>query len=114
MTRKDSARTVRPRSASTKISSRKSPQDSYKKQLLTKKKEGREAPISAVAKLLADPKTNPKLKALIRKQLPAKGRAERIARAEKAWQEMHKLADIYKNLDIETIKWLAEDPDLYP
>jgi len=70
--------------------------------------------MSAVAKLLADPKTNPKLKALIRKQLPAKGRTERIARAQKAWQEMHKLADIYKNLDIETIKWLAEDPDLYP
>lgn len=114
MTRKDLERSGKKRAAPTKISSKKIPQYSSKNRLLTKKKEGSTAPISAVAKLLADPKTNPKLKALIRKQLPAKGRAERIARAEKAWQEIHKLADIYKNLDIETIKWLAEDPDLYP
>jgi len=70
--------------------------------------------MDAVARLLADPKTNPKLKALIREKFPAKGRAERIARAEKAWKIVRKLAATYKNLDIETIKWLAEDQDLYP
>jgi hypothetical protein len=114
MTRKNSASPTRKRSAQAKIPSRKKPQRLNKNQRSAKKMEGRVAQIGAAAALLADPKTNPKLKALIRKQLPAKGRAERIARAEKAWKIVHKLAAIYKNLDIETIKWLAEDPDLYP
>jgi hypothetical protein len=114
MTRKDSAKSVRKHSTPAKISSRKKPRSSNENQLLTKKKEGGTTPISAVAKLLADPKTNPKLKALIRKQLPAKGRAERIARAEKAWQEVMKIASTFKRLNPETIKRIAEDPELYP
>jgi hypothetical protein len=114
MTRKDSERSGKKRSAPAKVSSKKIPQYPSKNRLLTKNKEESTAPISAVAKLLADPKTNPKLKALIRKQLPAKGRAERIARAEKAWQEVMKIASTFKRLDLETIKRIAEDPDLYP
>ena len=39
--------------------------------------------------------------AFIREHWPVEGRAERIARAEQAWR-----------LDPETLKWIAEDPDL--
>ena len=56
--------------------------------------------------------TNPKLAALIRKHWPAKGRAERIARAEKAWKEAMEIASTFKNIDDETWKRIAEDPDL--
>ena len=55
---------------------------------------------------------DPKLAAFIRKHWPAKGRAERIARAEKAWKEAMEIASTFKKLDPETVKWIAEDPDL--
>jgi hypothetical protein len=55
---------------------------------------------------------NPKLAALLRKHFTKKGRAERIARAEKAWKEAMEIASTFKKLDPETVKWIAEDPDL--
>ncbi len=55
---------------------------------------------------------DPKLAAFIRKHWPAKGRAQRIARAEKAWKEAMEIASTFKKLDPETVKWIAEDPDL--
>jgi hypothetical protein len=60
-------------------------------------------------------KTSPKAAAFIRKHSPAKGRAERIARAEQAWNEAVEIASTFKKLDPESVKWIAEDPDLeYP
>jgi len=56
--------------------------------------------------------TSPKVAAFIRKHWPAKGRAQRIARAEQAWKEAMEIASTFKKLDPETIKWIAEDPDL--
>ena len=55
---------------------------------------------------------SPKEAAFIRKHWPAKGRAERIARAEQAWKEIIEIASTSKRLDPETLKWIAEDPDL--
>lgn len=55
---------------------------------------------------------DPKPAAFIRKHWPAKGRAQRIARAEKAWKEAMEIASTFKKLDPETVKWIAEDPDL--
>jgi hypothetical protein len=55
---------------------------------------------------------NPKLAELARKQWPEKGRAERIARAEQAWKEIQLIASTFKKLDPETLKWIAEGPDL--
>jgi hypothetical protein len=55
---------------------------------------------------------NPKLAALARKQWPESGSAERIARAEQAWREISEIASTFKRLDSETLKWIAEDPDL--
>jgi hypothetical protein len=57
-------------------------------------------------------KTSPKVPAFIRKHWPAEGRPERIARAEQAWKEAMKIASTFKKLDPETVKWIAEDPDL--
>ena len=57
-------------------------------------------------------KTSPKVTAFIRKHWPAKGRAERIARAEQAWKEAMEIASSFKKLDAGTVKWIAEDPDL--
>jgi hypothetical protein len=54
------------------------------------------------------PTENPKLAALKRAHFTKKGRAARIARAKKALEE----ARWDTGLDMETIKWLAEDPDL--
>lgn len=54
----------------------------------------------------------PKLAELARKQWPEKGRAERIARAEQAWKEIREIASTFKKLDPETLKWIAEDPEL--
>jgi hypothetical protein len=54
------------------------------------------------------PAENPKLAALKRAHFTKKGRAERIARAKKALEEFRWDVD----LDTETIKWLAEDPDI--
>ena len=51
---------------------------------------------------------NPKLKALLRAHFTKKGRAARIARARKALEEFKLDVD----LDMETIRWVAEDPDL--
>jgi hypothetical protein len=51
---------------------------------------------------------NPKLKALLRAHFTKKGRVTRIARARKALEEFRFDVD----LDMETIKWVAEDPDL--
>jgi len=55
---------------------------------------------------------NPKLAELLRKHFTKKGRAERIARAEKAWNEAVEIASTFKNIDDETWKWIAENPDL--
>jgi len=55
---------------------------------------------------------DPKLAAFIRKHWPAKGRAERIARAEQAWKEALEIASTFNKLDPQTVKWIAEDPDL--
>jgi hypothetical protein len=55
---------------------------------------------------------SPKLAALVRKQWPARGRAERIARAKKAWDEAMEIASTFKKVDAETLKWIAEDVDL--
>lgn len=63
-------------------------------------------------KAFASPKMSPKLAALVRKRWPARGRAERIARAQKAWEEAMKIASAFKKVDAETLKWIAEDPDL--
>lgn len=54
------------------------------------------------------PAENPKLAALKRAHFTKKGRAARIARAKKALEEFKWDLD----LDAETIKWLAEDPDI--
>jgi hypothetical protein len=54
------------------------------------------------------PTENPKLAALKRAHFTKKGRAARIARAKKTLEE----ARWDTGLDIETIKWIAEDPDL--
>jgi len=50
--------------------------------------------------------------AFIRSHWPAKGRAERIARAEQAWKEAMEIASTFKRLDLETVRWIAEDPNL--
>ena len=55
-----------------------------------------------------EPADNPKLAALKRAHFTKKGRAARIAHARRALEE----ARWDTGLDIETIKWLAEDPDL--
>lgn len=57
-------------------------------------------------------KTSPKVAAFIRKHWPAKGRAQRISRAEQAWNEALEIASSFKKLDSETVKRIAEDPDL--
>ena len=57
-------------------------------------------------------KKSPKVEAFIRKHWPAKGRAQRIARAEQAWKEAMEIASTFKRLDSETVKWIAEDPEL--
>ena len=50
--------------------------------------------------------------AFIREHWPVEGRAERIARAEQAWKEIREIASTFKRLNPETLKWIAEDPDL--
>jgi hypothetical protein len=57
-------------------------------------------------------KTSPKVAAFIRKHWPAKGRAERIARAEKAWKEAVEIASTFKKIDDETWKWIAQSKEL--
>ncbi|GEM_PF-5794567 len=47
---------------------------------------------------------SPKAAAFVRKHWPAKGRAERIARAEQAWKEAMEIASTFKKLDRETLK----------
>jgi hypothetical protein len=54
---------------------------------------------------------NPKLAALLRKHFAKKGRAARIARAHEALRVIDEVASTFK-LDEETLKWIAEDPDL--
>ncbi len=51
---------------------------------------------------------NPKLATLKRAHFTKKDRAARIARARKALEEFRWDVD----LDTDTIKWIAEDPDL--
>ena len=63
-------------------------------------------------KASATPRISPKLAAFVREHWPARGRAERIARASKAWDEAMKIASTFKKVDAETLKWIAEDPDL--
>ncbi|MBF6571346.1 MAG: hypothetical protein IVW54_21010 [Candidatus Binataceae bacterium] len=55
---------------------------------------------------------DPKLAAFIRKHWPAKGRAQRIVRAEKAWKEAVEIASTFKNIDDETWKWIAQSKEL--
>jgi hypothetical protein len=55
---------------------------------------------------------SPKVAAFIRKHWPAEGRADRIARAEQAWKEAMEIASTFKRLDPETVKRIAEDPNL--
>jgi hypothetical protein len=55
---------------------------------------------------------NPKLAELARKQWPEKGREERIARAKQALGVAFVVGSKFKKLDPETIKWIAENPDL--
>lgn len=57
-------------------------------------------------------KTSPKVAAFIRKHWPEKGRAERIARAEKAWKEAVEIASTFKKIDDETWKWIAQSKEL--
>ena len=57
-------------------------------------------------------KKSPKVEAFIRKHWPAKGRAQRIENAEQAWKEAMEIASTFKKLDPETVKRIAEDPDL--
>ena len=49
-------------------------------------------------------KKDPKTEAFIRKHWPAKGRAQRIARAERAWKEAMEIASTFKKLDPEIIE----------
>ncbi len=63
------------------------------------------------ARPAAAPVENPKLAALKRAYFSKKGRAARIARAQQALIEIDKIGSTFK-LDKETVKWLAEDPDL--
>jgi hypothetical protein len=55
---------------------------------------------------------SPKKAAFIRKHWPAKGRAERIARAEQAWKEAVKIASTFKKIDKETWKLIAQSKEL--
>ncbi len=54
---------------------------------------------------------NPKLAALLRKHFTKKGRAARLARAEKALQEMREIGATFK-VDDDTWKWVAQSKDL--
>lgn len=54
---------------------------------------------------------NPKLAALKRRHFVKKGQAGRTARAEKALRVIDEVGSTF-DLDIETLKSLAEDPDL--
>jgi hypothetical protein len=60
----------------------------------------------------AAPGNSPKLAAFVRRHWPARGRSERIARANESWEEAMKIASTFKKVDAETLKWIAEDPDL--
>ena len=55
---------------------------------------------------------NPKLAKLLRQHFTRKGRAARIARAAEAWRVIEEVGSTFKKLDPDTIKWIAEDPDL--
>jgi hypothetical protein len=55
---------------------------------------------------------NLKLAELARKKWPQRGREKRIARAEEAWNQAVEIAATFKKLGPDTIKWIAEDPDL--
>ena len=57
-------------------------------------------------------KTSPKVAAFIRKHWPEDGRAQRIARAEKAWREAVEIASTFKRIDDETWKWIAQSKEL--
>jgi hypothetical protein len=50
--------------------------------------------------------------AFIRMHWPAKGRAERIARAEQAWKEIRETASTFKKIDKETWKLIAQSKEL--
>ena len=54
---------------------------------------------------------NPKLAALKRAHFTKKGKSARIARAEQALLEIDKIGSTFK-LDNETVRSIAEDPDL--
>lgn len=55
---------------------------------------------------------SPQEAAFIRKHWPVKGRAGRVAKAERAWTEALQIASTFKKLDPDTVKSIAEDPDL--
>ncbi len=54
---------------------------------------------------------NPRLIALKRRHFPKKGRVVRVASAQQALAEVEKIGSTFK-IDNETLKSLAEDPDL--
>jgi hypothetical protein len=58
------------------------------------------------------PKFTAKAAAFIRKHWPERGRAERIARAEKAWREAVEIASTSKKIDDGTWKWIAQSREL--
>jgi len=60
----------------------------------------------------APEKLDRKLAAFVRKHWPERGRAARIARAEKAWPEAMEIASTFKEVDAAELKRIAEDPDL--
>lgn len=55
---------------------------------------------------------SPNAAAFIAKHWPEEGRAERIARAQKAWQHAVEIASTFKKIDMETWKWIAQSKDL--
>lgn len=83
-------------------------QETAKKNLARVKKTPSRTSRPKKPKSAAAPPDNPKLAALKRAHFTKKGRAARIARARKALEEFRWDVD----LNTETIKWLAEDPDL--
>ncbi len=54
---------------------------------------------------------SPKLAAQLRQHFTEKGRAERIARAERAWKKAVEIASTFKNIDDETWKWIAQSKE---
>lgn len=74
-------------------------------------KKGATAANSRVRSRAAVGRENPRLAALKRRHFTKKGRAARIAGARQAFAEIERIGSTFK-LDNETLKRLAENPDL--